>query len=148
MGKLRGSLIVGAVATGLLLAPVADAATWRGKTKQGRSVSVRTAADGLVDRVVIRYRASCTDDKFFRRGIVFVPPLDASAPNAFQDAGVIKWTFTDSRERARGRTSIDGGLRSSGRWTGNFRLRVKIRKNGRVIATCRTGRVGWRASPR
>ena len=135
--------------TALLALPaVAEAALWRGKTKQGQPVSVRTGADGVVNRVRIGFVASCSDGKGFERGIRFLPPLDAASTNAVQDEGVIKWTFTKSRERAKGRTSVDGGLRTSGRWTGNFRLRVKIRKNGRVIATCRTGRVGWRASPR
>jgi hypothetical protein len=143
------NLVPAIVGAALLAGPaVAEAATWRGKTTQGRSVSVRTGADGLVNRVLIRYEAGCTDGKGFRHRILFLPPLDASATNAFQDAGAVTWRFTKTGERARGRVSIDGGLRSSGRWTGNFRLRAKISKNGRVIATCRSGRVGWKASPR
>jgi hypothetical protein len=146
---MRGRLIAGAcaAATGLLLAPVADAATWRGKTRQGRLAEVTTGADGLVTKVRIKYRARCGDGKGYRAGVAFLPPLDASTTTAFHDGGVIKWTFKKSGERARGTTSVDGGLRSSGRWTGNFRLRVKIRKNGRLVATCRTGRIGWKASP-
>jgi hypothetical protein len=145
---MRGRLIAGAcAATGLLLAPVADAAVWKGKTRQGRMAAVVTGADGLVTRVTIKYRARCSDGKGYRSGVVFLPPLDASSTTAFQDGGVIKWTFKKSGERARGRTSVTGGLRSSGRWTGNFRLRVKIRRNGRVVATCRTGLIGWKASP-
>jgi hypothetical protein len=144
---MRAKLIVGVCATGLLLAPAAEAATWRGKTNQGRSVTVRTGADGLVSYVLIRYRAGCSDGMGFRSRIEFLPPLDASSTDAFQDGGVVTWRFTKTGERARGRTSVSGGLRSSGRWTGQFRLRVKIRKGGRVIATCRTGRIGWRASP-
>jgi hypothetical protein len=132
----------------LALPAVAEAALWRGKTRQGQPVSVRTGADGVVNRVRIGFVARCDDGKGFERGVRFLPPLDATSTNAVQDEGVIKWTFTKSRERAKGRTSVDGGLRTSGRWTGNFRLRVKIRRNGRVIATCRTGRVGWKASPR
>jgi hypothetical protein len=141
-------ILVAALIAALLVPAVADAKTWRGKSKQGRSVLVRTGSDGVVKRAWIDYRARCDDGNSFLHRIEFLPPLDAAGTTAFQDEGVIKWTFRVSRERAKGRTSIDGGLRSSGRWTGNFRLRVKIRRNGRVIATCRTGRVGWRASPR
>lgn len=144
---MRTRLIVGACAAGLVLAPAADAAVWKGKTRQGRLAAVVTGADGLVTRVTIKYRARCDDGKGFRAGVVFLPPLDSSTTTSFQDGGVIKWRFKGSGERAKGRTSVDGGLRSSGRWTGNFRLRVKIRKNGRLIATCRTGRIGWKASP-
>jgi hypothetical protein len=144
---MRARIILGACAAGLLLAPAADAAVWKGKTRQGRSVTVVTGADGLVTQMKIRYRARCNDGKGFVAGVEFVPPLDSSTTTSFADEGVIKWTFKKSRERVKGRTSTSGGLRSSGRWTGDFRLRVKIRKNGRVIATCRTGRVGWKASP-
>lgn len=144
---MRTRLIVGACAAGLVLAPAADAAVWKGKTRQGRLAAVVTGADGLVTRVTIKYRARCDDGKGFRSGVVFLPPLASSTTTSFQDGGVIKWRFKGSGERAKGRTSVDGGLRSSGRWTGNFRLRVKIRKNGRLIATCRTGRIGWKASP-
>jgi hypothetical protein len=143
----RVSLLAGVCAGGLLLAPAADAATWRGKTSQDRSVTVRTGADGLVSHVLIRYEAGCSDGKGFRSRLTFAPPLDVSSTTAFEDGGVVRWRFTKTGERARGRTAIAGGLRSSGRWTGTFRLRVKIRKGGRVIATCRTGQIGWRASP-
>jgi hypothetical protein len=144
---MRGRMIVGACAAGLMLAPAADAAVWKGKTRQGRTATVVTGADGVVNRVRIKYRARCDDGNGFRAGIVFAPPLDFATTTAVRDGGPIKWTFEGSGERARGRTSVSGGLRSSGRWTGNFRLRVKIFRNGRLIATCRTGRVGWKASP-
>ncbi len=134
------------VATTLLVVPAADAATWRGKTKQGRSVLVVTGADGLVSKVRIRYRARCSDGKGYTAGVAFRPPLDESTTSAFADEGVIKWRI-EGGERAKGRTAIRGGLRNSGRWTGRFRIRVRITKNGRYVATCRTGRIGWKASP-
>ena len=44
----------------VLAAPAAaDAKTWRGKTKQGRAVTVRTGADDLVNRVRVSWRAPC-----------------------------------------------------------------------------------------
>jgi hypothetical protein len=144
---MRARVIVSACAAGLLLAPVADAAVWKGKTRQGRMAAVVTGADGLVTRVTIKYRARCNDGKGYRSGVVFLPPLDSSTTTSFRDGGVIKWTFKGSGERARARTSVNGGLRSSGRWTGNFRLRARITKSGRYVATCRTGRIGWKASP-
>jgi hypothetical protein len=144
---MRGRILMSAGLAGLLLAPAADAAVWKGKTRQGRTATVVTGADGVVNRVRIKYRARCDDGKGFRSGIVFAPPLDFATTTEVRDGGPITWTFGGSGERARGRTSVTGGLRSSGRWTGNFRLRVKIFKNGRLIATCRTGRVGWKASP-
>jgi hypothetical protein len=145
---MRARLIAGAcaAATGLLLAPVADAATWRGKTRQGRPAVVRTGADGVVNRVKIKYRARCNDGKGLRSGVVFLPPLDMATTTAFEDGGVFRFRIPGG-ERGRGRTSVNGGLRSSGRWTGNFRIKVRVTKNGRYVATCRTGRIGWKASP-
>ena len=99
-------ILVSAFIALLAIPAAADAATWRGKTRQGERVSVRTGADGVVNRVRIGFRAGCDDGKGFERGVVWLPPFDAPGATAFQDEGVIKWTFTKSRERARGRTSI------------------------------------------
>jgi opacity protein-like surface antigen len=141
------SLVLGAVSFALLAAPaVADAATWRGKTRQGRLAEVRTGADGVVVQVRIKYRVVCSDNKGFRAGVRFLPPFDLATTTAVRDGGRIAWRIKGG-ERARGRTSVEGGLRGSGRWTGNFRLRVRITKNGRFVASCRTGRIGWKASP-
>lgn len=135
-------------AVGLLLLPtVAGADRWRGKTRQGRLAVVGTGSDGLVNLIRIRYRAGCSDGKALTSGVKFLPPLDSSTPSAFVDAGVFSFRLPDG-ERARARTRVDGGLRSSGRWTGNFRIRVRVTRNGRFVATCRSGRIGWKASPR
>jgi hypothetical protein len=140
-------LVAGAVVASLLLVvPAADAATWRGKTRQGRPAVVMTGADSVVNRVKIKYRARCNDGKGLRSGVVFLPPLDVASTTAFEDRGVFRFRIPGG-ERGRGRVSVDGGLRSSGRWTGNFRIRVRVTKNGRHVATCRTGRIGWKASP-
>ena len=75
-GVMRAGLIAGACVAALLLAPVAEAAEWRGKTRQGRMAKVSTGADGLVTLVRIRYRARCTDDKMLTTGVKFLPPLE------------------------------------------------------------------------
>jgi hypothetical protein len=137
-----------AAAVALLLVPsVATADRWRGKTRQGRLAVVGTGSDGLVNLVRIRYRARCTDGKALTSGVKFLPPLDASTPTGFVDGGEFRFRLPDG-ERARARTRVDGGLRTSGRWTGNFRVRVRVTRNGRFVANCRTGRIGWKASPR
>ena len=135
-----------AAAAVLLIPSTADAARWRGKTKQGRLAVVVTGSDGLVSKARIRYRARCGDDKTLTSGVVFLPPFDTSTTTAFADGGTFRFKLPNG-ERARARTRVDGGLRQSGRWTGNFRIRVRITRNGRFVTTCRSGRVGWRASP-
>ena len=131
----------------LLLVPTAaDAAKWRGKTRQGRLAQVVTGADGMVTRVRIRYRARCGDRKMLTSGVKFQAPLDTATASAFEDGGRFEFDLPNG-EHARARTSVDGGLRSSGRWTGNFRIRVRVTRNGRFVTSCRSGRVGWKASP-
>jgi hypothetical protein len=144
---MRLSAGVCAAAAALLLVPTAaDAAKWRGKTRQGRLAVVVTGSDGLVSKVRIRYRATCGDDKVLTSGVVFLPPLDSSTTTSFVDGGPFRFKLPNG-ERARARAHVDGGLRRSGRWTGNFRIRVRISRNGRFVTTCRSGRIGWRASP-
>jgi hypothetical protein len=136
-----------AAAAALLLVPTAaDAAKWRGKTKQGRLAVVVTGSDGLVSLVRIRYRARCGDDKMLTSGVRFEGALDSSSATGFVDSGRFGFDLPNG-ERARARTRVDGGLRRSGRWTGNFRISVRITRNGRFVTNCRSGRVGWRASP-
>ena len=135
-----------ALAALLLVPSVADAAKWRGKTRQGRLAQVVTGADGMVTKVRIRYRARCGDDKTLSSGVKFLAPLDTASAAGFKDGGRFDFNLPNG-ERARAQTSVDGGLRSSGRWTGNFRIRVRITRNGRHVTSCRSGRVGWRASP-
>jgi hypothetical protein len=145
---VRTKLIAGfcGVAVCLLLVPTAEAARWRGKTKQGRLAAVHTGPDGLVSQVRIKYLARCTDGDVLTGAVQFLPPLDQSTTSSFQDGGVFRFRIRGG-ERARATVSLDGGLRRSGRWTGNFRLRVRVTKNGRFVATCRVRRVGWNASP-
>jgi hypothetical protein len=135
-----------AVAALLLVPTAADAAKWRGKTRQGRLAQVVTGADGLVTKVRIRYRARCGDRKTLSSGVKFLAPLDTSSGSAFKDAGRFDFDLPNG-EHAWARTSVDGGLRSSGRWTGNFRIRVRVTRNGRFVTNCRSGRVGWKARP-
>ena len=108
--------------------------------------AVHTGADGLVSQARIKYAARCTDGETLTGAVQFLPPFDQSATSAFQDGGVFRFRIRGG-ERGRATTSISGGLRRSGRWTGGFRIRIRVTKRGRFVATCRTGRVGWRASP-
>jgi hypothetical protein len=144
---MRWSAHVCAALVAVLLVPTAaDAATWRGKTRQGRLAQVVTGADGVVNKVRIRYRARCGDGKALTSGVKFLAPLDTASARAFKDGGRFDFDLPNG-ERARARTSVDGGLRTSGRWTGNFRIRVRVTRNGRFVTNCRSGRVGWKASP-
>ena len=132
------------LAAGMIVAAPAEAAKWRGKTRQGRGVSVHTDAN----YARIRYIAPCRNDKIVKATIWFVAPFDSASTTSFSDGG--PWKFRiDNRSRVvvRARGRMSGGLRRSGRWTGNFKVRLRVFRHGRLETTCRIRRLGWKASP-
>ena len=133
------------LAAGMIVAAPAEAAKWRGKTRQGRGVSIHTGADGLVSYGRVRYRVPCNDGTYVLGGVFFTPPLDVSTPTSFADRG--PYRFRIGRIRVRANAAIEGGLRRSGRWTGNFSVRMRLMRNGRLVTKCRLRNVGWKASP-
>jgi len=139
------SVMAVVLAAGLIVAAPAEAAKWRGKTRQGRGVSIHTGADGRVNFGHIRYRVPCRDGTEVRGGVHFLPPLDMSTTTSFADRGPYK--FRIGRIRVRANASTEGGLRRSGRWTGTFSVRMRLTRNGRLVTTCRLRNVGWKASP-
>jgi len=132
------------VFSAILAAPaVADARTWRGKTKQGRAVSVRTGADDLVNRVRVSWRAPCRKGHYVSRTL-FLPPLDVAEGAVFEDAG----TYTSNVRggyRARHTVFVRGELGADDRWTGTFRVRTRVTKDGRGVDRCRLKGVAWTA---
>jgi hypothetical protein len=136
-----------AVACAALLAvpAVAEAKTWRGKTEQGRAVSVRTGTDDLVNQVRVAWRAPCRKGHYVSRTL-FVPPLDVSEPDRFEDAGTYRSRLKGGY-RARHTVYVRGRLGAEDRWRGVFRVRTRVRRDGRVIDRCRLDGVRWEASP-
>jgi hypothetical protein len=134
-----------ACAAVLAVPAVADAKVWRGKTEQGRAVSVRTGTDDLVNQVRVAWRAPCRKGHYVSRTL-FVPPLDVSQPDRFEDAGTYRSRLKDGY-RARHTVYVRGRLGADDRWRGVFRVRTRVRRDGRVIDRCRLDRVSWEASP-
>jgi hypothetical protein len=134
-----------AIACAVLLATpaAAEAKTWRGKTKQGRMVSVRSGADDLVNQVRVAWRAPCQKGHYVSRTL-FPPPYDVSETGVFEDSGSYS-TVTQDGYRARHRVFVRGTLGADDRWTGTFRVRTRVRRDGRVVDTCRLKRVRWSA---
>jgi hypothetical protein len=121
----------------------ADAATWKGKTSQGRGALVRTGDDGAVNRVRIGWRARCADGKYTSRTL-FLPPLDTATGSAFEDAGTYRGHPSGYQAKIWVRVSgaLDGDT-----WSGTFRVRVRVIKGGKVVDTCRLKGLRWTASP-
>jgi hypothetical protein len=140
------SLMALALGATLMVAAPAEAAKWRGKTRQGRGVSVHTDANGTVSYARLRYIAPCRDRTAVFANVFFVPPFDSATTTSFHDGG--PWRFRIGKHtRVKARGSITGGLRRSGRWTGTFRVRLRVYVRGRLDTTCRITRLGWKASP-
>jgi hypothetical protein len=144
MVRSTGVMAAALIAT-LMVASQAEAAKWRGKTRQGRGISIHTGSDGLVSFGKIRYVAPCGDGLAVRSGVIFVPPFRQSTTSSFVDRGPFRIRL--GKERGRAFSIMKGGLRRSGRWTGTFSIRIRVYRHGNFVTTCRLKRVGWRASP-
>ena len=141
---MRTTVALATLTAALIAAPAADAATWRGKTSQGRLAKVVTGADGYVSKVRIKYTARCTDGKVLTAGTAFVRPFDAVAPFRFEDGGTYRFRI-GRHERARATAWVRGRMGSRGNWRGRYRLRVRVTRGGQYVATCRVRRLTWRA---
>src|SRR4051812_6035611 len=75
------------LAGGLLVSAPAEAAKWRGKTRQGRGVSVHTDANGVANYARIRFIAPCKDRTAVFSTIWFTTPLDHTSTTSFTDGG-------------------------------------------------------------
>jgi hypothetical protein len=135
-----------AIATLMLMPAAADATTYRGKTSQGRAASIRTGADGIVNRVRISWRAPCGQNKRFVEATVFRPPFDMATGDALRDGG----TYRIRSSGIVGRITIAVTARrdaARNTWRGTLRVNVQVARRGRVIDRCRLQRVTWRARP-
>jgi hypothetical protein len=133
-----------ALAMVLAFAAAAEARTWRGETEQGRGVSVRTGDDGEVELVRVNWKARCEKGSY-RSRTVFERPFDISERTLFEDAGTVRVNAGDSY-RTRHRVYVRGRLEGD-RWTGTFRVRTRVTKDGRFVDRCRLRGVSWTAEP-
>jgi hypothetical protein len=141
---MRTLRLIAVAGTVLLLAPAtSQAATWRGTTEQGRVAKV-VKRGGKVTSVEIRYLAQCGDGEVLRGGTVFRPPLKVSAPRRFEDGGSYSFALGNG-ERARARVYARGKRRAGGVWTGDFRVRARVTKDGRFVTWCKLSQTGWSA---
>jgi hypothetical protein len=141
---MRAALALIALAALTAAAPAtASAATWKGETGQGRGVVVHTGDDGSVDRARIGWRARCANGTYTSRTL-FVAPLDAASSTAFEDAGTYRGHPRGYQARIRVRIS---GTLDDGAWSGTFRVRVRVSRDGEHVDTCRLRRLRWSAAP-
>jgi hypothetical protein len=143
---MRARFVLLAVCVSVAALPAtAEAATWKGETRQGRAVVVRTDAGGVVERVRIGWKARCANGTYKSRTL-FLPPLDTATTSSFADAG--SYSAHPRGYRARIWVRIAGSLDADEQtWSGTFRVRVRVFKGGERVDTCRLRRLRWSAAP-
>ena len=134
----------------LALPVLADAALFKGWTSQDLRAKVETNARGLPTRFDIEWHKRCSDGGRLETSTAFLSPFDERTRTFVRDVGSYSFRVRDSaggyvRVRMR-RTNLVARRVARGRWEGTFGGRAVVRKNGRVIARCRTGTIEWRAS--
>jgi hypothetical protein len=118
---------------------------FRGKSGQGRAVTLRTGDDGLVERFAIRWRAPCRRPGFFfRTGTQTTPasPFEEHTRDRFVDVGGYR-TRIENGLRAVFRARTVGNRVSERRWRGIFRITVRVLRGDRLIDRCHLG-TRWR----
>jgi hypothetical protein len=119
----------------------AAAATYKGKTKQGRNAVVVTDTDGLVTRVKIGWKATCDEGTYTSRTI-FMPPFDTSTSTEFDSDG--SYTARPEGYVSAIHVSVHGTwVEENDRWRGTFGVRVRVRKDGKLVDTCRLKKLRW-----
>jgi hypothetical protein len=126
------------------LPAAASADTWRGKTKQGRGIVIHTGDDGVVERARIGWRARCADGRYSSQTL-FRAPLDSATSTTFMDKG--SYRGHPEGYKARIWVRIAGTLDDEGTWSGTFRVKVRVIKDGELVDTCRLRRLRWSAAP-
>ncbi|MDA0170873.1 hypothetical protein OJ998_17355 [Solirubrobacter taibaiensis] len=134
--------------TALLFAAVpavAEAKNYKGRSSQGRVVTLRTGADGIINKASVGWRAPCGGKIVFTSRTGWRPPFDSATPDAFMDQGTYRVNAGDGE---RGRiTSTFVGQRdpATDRWSGTLAVKVMVTKRGKVIDTCELKRLRWNA---
>jgi hypothetical protein len=142
---MRAALALAALcAVAATLPAAAEAATWKGKTKQGRkAVVVTDDATGLVSRVRIGWRAPCQDGTYSSR-TTFLPPFDTSTGTTFEDTG--SYSARPDGYRTWTTATVHGRFYPhADRWRGRLDLTVRVRKAGKLVDTCRLKKLRWSA---
>ena len=144
-------IVLTALVLALVIAPAAEAKSFRGETSQKRMASVVVGADGLVTRIRISYSAPCGDPRYrFPNVLRLEPPFDASTPDAVTETLKLKDNLSGggrSRQTVTvtaKRTIAGDGAES---WSGTFKTRVVLTRAGKTLDVCELKRVTWSATP-
>ena len=141
MSRAPASIALSALMFAAAVPAATDAATFRGKTSQGRTASLVTGADGVPTRVRVSWRAPCKKPGFRATGGTrFQAPFTAVNADVVQDTG--KTYRVRITGGLRGRISTDLVVNRSGdRWVGTLGVREMFGREGKVIDVCQVKRI-------
>ena len=147
-GNMSFGLLVLAFLVGTaVLAGPAEAAVHSGKTDQGQRVTLVTdPEDELARLTFFRWKAPCAPRGRYVDTAILVPPIDRSAPGLFFHRGSYKFHQPNGDLDIKVKASVRGERVSPRRWTGVFRPKVIVKRNGNPVARCNAGRIRWRVS--
>jgi hypothetical protein len=140
--------IVAAFAAVALVAPAtasAQAKTLRGKTSQGRSVTLKLGADGVPTSLRFKWNLSCRKSKAtYPVRSSFVRPFDQATPDVIDDADTSRRRFKGGL-RVRYTGSLTG-QRAGATWSGTLSTRREFFRKGKKLDTCKAENVSWSVS--
>jgi hypothetical protein len=119
---------------------------FRGKSTQGKVVTLRTGDDGLVQRFAIRWVGRCgRPGVTYHEGTQTTPrsPFEVHTRKRFVDVGGYRDNDIGDGLRAVYRARTVGNRVSERRWRGIFRIRVRVLRGDRLVDVCRA-RTHWR----
>jgi len=136
-----------ALTTLAVLAPVAEAAKFRGQTSQDRR-AVLVTREKLPVRITIFWRAECgegrvTDDTSF------FSPFKESTATFVRDGGPYVTRIHDDAGRSyrlHAKARVRAHRVTENKWRGRFRADAEVRRNGELLTRCHTGRIRWTAT--
>ena len=114
MFKAPAALALSALLFAAAVPAAADAATFRGKTNQGRTASLVTGADGVPTWVRVSWRAPCNGRATRATGgTKFVAPFTAANADLVQDTGKSYRVRIKGGLRGRISTELSSGARAT-----------------------------------
>jgi hypothetical protein len=139
-------LIAALAAFTLVAVPaIAEAETLRGKTSQGRGITLTLGADGVPTSVRFNWNLSCRKSK--ETGPTrssFLRPFDQATPDVLNDADTARRRFAGGL-RVRSRGSISG-QRTGQSWSGTLSFERQFSRRGKVFDTCKAENITWSVS--
>lgn len=134
----------------LAIPSAAEANSFRGETSQHRFASMVVGDDGAVERIRISYSAPCSEPGYrFPNVLRIESPFDQATPDTLTEELVLRERLRDggrSRQTVAitaERTVDDDGEES---WSGTFRTRIVLTRDGKRLDTCQLKRVTWSVS--